>query len=243
MAQFFNLFLYQPLFNLLIFFYNTVAFKNFALAIIFLTILVKLILSSFSSQALKNQKIMQEIQVKLEEIKKKYRDDKEKLAKEMIALYKREKVNPFSSFLPILVQIPFLIAVFKVFKNGVNGKTLGLLYPFISHPGIINFVAFGVDLAKPSLVLAVLAGLAQFWQNKMLITKAPPTELRKSEAAKDENIAAIMNKQMAFMMPILTVFIGLSFPGGLTLYWLVSTLLTILQQKYLLKSDTNASIF
>ncbi|TSC95480.1 MAG: preprotein translocase subunit YidC [Parcubacteria group bacterium Athens1014_10] len=238
MTQIFYLVLYQPIFNLLIFFYNTIAFHNFALAIIFLTTVIRLVLYPFSLQAIKNQKSMQDIQVKLDELKKKYKNDKEKLAQEMLALYKREKVNPFSSCLPILVQFPFLIAVFRVFKNGVNGKTLDLLYPFVSHPGTINFISLGVDLNSPSPVLAVLAGLAQFWQTKMLMAKAPPPEVKNTKEAKDESMTAIMNKQMMFMMPALTVFIGLSFPAGLTLYWLVTTLLTIIQQKYLLKTDS-----
>lgn len=234
MSQLFYVIFYQPLFNLLIFLYNTIAFRNFALAIIGLTIIVRLILYPFSLKAIKNQKIMQEVQVKLDEIKKKYKDNKEKLTQEMMALYKREKVNPFSSCLPVLIQLPFLFAVFKVFREGVNDKTLGALYAFVAHPGTINFISLGFDLTKASPVLAVLAGLAQYWQNKMLISKAPPKEVRKTAEAKDESMTAIMNKQMTFMMPALTVFIGLTFPAGLTLYWLVTTLLTILQQKYFL---------
>lgn len=234
MSQLFYVIFYQPLFNLLIFLYNTIAFHNFALAIIGLTIIVRLILYPFSLKAIKNQKIMQEVQVKLDEIKKKYKDNKEKLTQEMMALYKREKVNPFSSCLPVLIQLPFLFAVFKVFREGVDDKTLGALYAFVAHPGTINFISLGFDLTKASPVLAVLAGLAQYWQNKMLVSKAPPKEVRKSEGAKDESMTAIMNKQMTFMMPALTIFIGLTFPAGLTLYWLVTTLLTILQQKYFL---------
>ena len=120
-----------------------------------------------------------------------------------------------------------------VFRAGLSGQSLSLVYSFIYRPEFINTMSLGlIDLSKPNAVLAVLAGLAQFWQAKMMTTKRPEV---KSAGAKDENMMAIMNKQMLYMMPALTVFIGLSFPGGLALYWLVTTLLTALQQLYLFK--------
>ena len=146
----------------------------------------------------------------------------------MMALYKREKVSPFSSCLPLLIQFPFLIAVYQVFRTGLSNGSLDLLYPFISNPGEINAIAFGfLDLSKPQVVLAVLAGLAQYIQAKMLISKKPEV---KSLGSKDESMMTIMNKQMTFLMPIMTVIIGVSLPGGLVLYWFVVTLLTVLQQ-------------
>jgi len=105
-----------------------------------------------------------------------------------------------------------------------------MLYPFISNPGHINSISLGlVDLAKPSIVLAVLAGLAQFVQAKMMITKRPDLKTRGS---RDEDVMAIMNKQMVYFMPLITVMIGISLPGGLILYWFATTLLMILQQFY-----------
>ena len=103
---------------------------------------------------------------------------------------------------------------------------------------MINPISLGlVDLSKPNIVLAVLAGAAQFWQAKMMVTKRPEV---KSAGAKDEDMMTIMNKQMLYMMPILTVVIGMTFPGGLALYWLVTTVLTALQQLYLFKQKEKA---
>jgi len=218
---------YQPILNLLIFLYNTAAFKDFGVAIILLTIVIKLILWPLGKQAIKSQKSLQDLQPKIEALKKQYADNKTELSKATMDIYKENKVNPFSSCLPLLVQLPFLWAVYRVFRDGVNNK-LDLVYPFINKPETINTIFLGfVNLAKPNIYLAVMAGLAQFIQAKMLITTKPVV---KSEGSKDESMAAIMNKQMLYFMPAITIFIGISLPGGLTLYWFVLTALTALQQ-------------
>jgi len=172
---------------------------------------------------------MQDLQPKLEEIKKKYKNDKEKLSLEMMNLYKSEKVNPLSSCLPILIQFPFLIAVYQAFRQGLSNGSFDVLYSFVANPGSIDPLFLGfVNLSEPQIVLAVMAGAAQYWQAKMLQAKKPPVTKsgKPIPGAKDESMMASMNKQMIYMMPIITVVIGMSLPGGLTLYWLVTTVLT-----------------
>lgn len=235
MSYFFKTLFYQPILNLLVFFYNIVPGHDLGLAIIILTIVIKLVLLPLSKQSIKSQKALQELQPKIDEIKKKYANKKEEQAKAMMELYKTNKVNPFSSCLPLLIQLPFLFAVFRVFNDlGKDGSILNLVYPFISRPETINSLAFWgqLNLAEPNVVLAVLAGAAQFWQAKMMSIKKP---LVKGQGAADENMMSLMNKQMLYLMPALTVFIGFKLPGGLTLYWFVTTLLTALQQVYMFK--------
>lgn len=233
MSNIFNVVFYRPVLNLLVFLYNIMPGHDIGLAIIIMTVVIKLILLPLSKQSIKSQKALQGLQPKINEIKKKYADNKEEQGRAMMQLYKEEKVNPFSSCLPLLIQLPFLWAVFQVFRAGLSGQSLNLVYYFIHRPEFINTISLGfVNLAKPNVVLAVLAGLAQFWQAKMLTVKRPEI---KTSGAKDEDMMAIMNKQMLYIMPALTVFIGLSFPGGLALYWLVTTVLTALQQLYLFK--------
>lgn len=229
----FETLLYQPLFNLLIFLYNVLPGENLGLAIIVLTILIKLALFPLSIKSIRSQKLMQDLQPKLEELKRKYKDQKEKLAKETMALYKQQKINPLSSCLPLLIQLPFLIAVYKVFMEGLKSEeNFSLLYSFVQNPGQLNHIFLGfLDLSKPNIPLALLTAIIQFWQTKMLMHKKQP----KIESAKDENMMAIMNKQMLYFMPIMTFIIGMKFPSGLVLYWLVVTLLTGLQQVYFLK--------
>jgi len=224
-------FLFQPIFNLLVWLHNVIPGHNIGLAIIALTVLVKLILWPITLKSLKSQKALQEIQPKMEELKRKYpnKEDKEKLAKEMMELYSKEKVNPLSSCLPLLVQLPVFIALYQSLSRGLQSSGFDLLYPFVSNPGTINTSLFGVvDLGSPNVMLAVLAAVSQFFQARMMITCQQP---KKVPGAKDEQALASMNKSMVYAMPVVTLIIGLRFPGGLTLYWLTMNLLTILQQR------------
>lgn len=233
----FQTFFYQPVLNLLIFIYNIIPGQDLGIAIILLTIIIKLLLLPLTKKQLDSQKALQELQPKLDKIKKEYADKKEEMGRKMMELYKDNKINPLSSCLPILIQMPFLIAIFQVFRNGFDNGTLDLIYPFIKTPENIHYIAFGfLDLHEKNIVLAVLAGLAQFWQSKMMFSKRPKPKV---DGSKDEDMAAIMNKQMTYFMPVMTVFIGMSFEGGLALYWLVSTLFTVFQQLYIFKTKKN----
>jgi len=238
MFHVFQVIFYQPILNLLVFLYNIVPGQDLGLAIVLLTIIIKLALLPLSKQAIRSQKALQDLQPKIDEIKSKYADKKEEMGRAMMQIYKDNKVNPFSSCLPLLIQLPFLWAVFRVFRDGLEGKSMDLVYSFISRPETINHLSLGfIELAKPNIYLAVLAGVAQFWQAKMMSVKKPAL---KTEAAKDENMMAIMNKQMVYFMPVLTIFIGVTLPGGLTLYWFVFTLLTALQQLYVFREKNKA---
>lgn len=233
MIHLFTIIFYQPLLNLLIFLYNVVPGQDVGVSIILVTVIIRLILYPFSAKAIKAQKLLQEMQPKIEEMKKLYKDQKEKQAQEMMKIYKEHKINPFSSCLPLLIQFPFLIAVYQVFNTGLSNGSLDLLYPFIANPGHINTIAFGfLDLGKANILLAIAAGAAQFWQAKMMLAKRPSI---KNKDSKDEDMAAIMSKQMVYMMPVMTVVIGAGLPSGLVLYWLVITVITALQQILVLK--------
>ncbi len=231
MIQLFNQIFYEPIFNLVIWLYNVIPGESLGLAIIALTIIIKLILLPLSQKSIKSQKALQEIQPKIDELKKKYKDKKEEMGKAMMNLYKEHKVNPFSSCLPLLIQLPFLLAVFRVFRNGIENN-LSLVYPFIETPDTIHNMWLGIDLSSPSILFALLAGSAQFWQAKMMMAKKPKTQ---DKGSKNENMAAMMSKQMVYFMPVITIFIGLRLPGGLTLYWFLVTLLTALQQVVIFK--------
>ena len=229
----YTILLYQPLFNILVFLYDIIPGNDVGVAIVLLTVLVKVVLNPFSKKSLKSQKRLQEIQPRVDEIRKKYKDDKERQAKELMTLYKEENINPFSSCLPLLIQLPFIFAVYRVFQNGLtSSKSLELVYPFLERPESINPVSLGLfDLSQPNIPLAVLAGLSQYWQTKMLMHKRQP----RVEGSEDENMASAMNRQMMYVMPVLTVVIGFSLPGGLMLYWFVTSVLTAVQQYFLFR--------
>ena len=240
MKQLYTTLLYEPTLNLLVFLYNIVPGNDLGVAIILLTIIIKLILYPFSVKSIKSQRELQKIQPQIAELQKKYKDQKETMSKELMALYRREKINPFSSCFPLLIQLPFLIAVFQVFGSGLSTENLTGLYPFIHNPVQLNHFTLGIfDLSKGNLILAALAGLAQFWQSRMLVTKKPPMNV---PGSKDESMTAAMNKQMVYFMPLITVLIGAKLPGGLALYWFFSTLLTIAQQYYMFRKDTKPQL-
>ncbi len=232
---------YQPILNLVLVIYNYLPGHDIGWTIIILTVIIKLILYPLSKKSIESQKSLQNLQPKLEEIKARHKDDKEALSRAMMELYKTEKVNPLSSCLPLLIQLPFFWAIFRVFRDDLLGKALVLAYPFVHNPGTLNPIAFGfLDFSKPNIYLGILAGLAQFAQAKMMPVTPPKI---KSEGSKDENMMAAMNKQMLYFMPALTIFICYSLPSGLAFYWFVSTLLTIAQQWWIFRQhkDPNST--
>lgn len=221
---------YQPIFNALIFIYNILPGHDLAVAILVLTLVVRLVLWPLSRRMVESQIAMQELQPKIAALKSKY-PKKEDLAAATMRLYKEEKVNPASSCLPLLIQLPFIIALFSALHSGIDSSSLGDLYLFIHNPGTLNTVSlFGLlDVHKPNILLSVLLGAAQFWQGHMLLRKRPKVE-KGAEGAKDEDFAVMVNQQMAYIMPIVFVFITYNWPAGATLYLLATTVLSALQQ-------------
>ncbi len=246
MKEFFTTYLYEPLFNALIWIYHVLPWQDLGIAIIILTLIIKLILFYPALKGLRSQKALQDVQPKIDEIRKKYADDKEELGKQIMQFYKENKVNPFSSCLPMLIQLPILWALFRVFFGGLEtdaetgilvAEQLAHIYEplrdvYSSTPIVHHFLGF-VDLSKNhNIILAALAGVIQFLQAKMLMTKKATVQ---SSGSKDENMTAAINKQMVYFMPIITVIFGYQFPAGVTLYWLASTAFTWVQQLIFLR--------
>jgi len=230
LVNIFNLLLYRPLFNFLILIYNYLPGHDFGLTIISLTIIIRFILYPISVKALNSQRALQSLQPKIEEIQKKYKDNKEKQTKETLELYKKEKINPFGGLLLAIIQLPILIALYRVFWQGLNAQELKILYSFIANPIHINSMFFSlVDLSKPNLLFAVLAGILQFIQTKMLLPKTSIGQPKKGD------INTMMQKQMIYFLPFITVVILLKLPSALGLYWVISSLFSIVQQYFLFK--------
>lgn len=230
MGEIFHLVLTKPLLNILIWFYNIIPGQDMGLAIIALTLLIRLLLVPSFQKSLRSQKELQELQPKLDELKEKHKGDRETQTKAVLEFYRQNKVNPFSSCLPILVQLPILFALYRVFLTGLNGELGGELYSFVATPAKINTIFLGlIELKKSNLALAFLAGVSQFFQSKMFVKKPS------SSALPQDKTASLINVQFTYFMPILTVIIAMSLPAGLSLYWLVTTLFAIGQQYYIIK--------
>jgi len=249
-SNLFNLFLYQPMVNILVFFYEYVPGKDFGVAIILLTVLIKLALYPLGSRAIKSQKELAEIQPQIKEIQEKYKNNKEEQTKKLFELYKEKRMNPFSGCLPVLIQLPVLIAIYRVFWRGFDPAQLDLLYGFMPDPGAINSVFLGmVDLSRaplaalpaggyeivwPGLILAIVVSLLQFVQIKMVSQKS-------ASGANKNEFSAQMQKQMQYFMPFFMAIILLRLPAALGLYFLTTNLFTIAQQYHILKEKNKGN--
>jgi len=231
----YNEILYRPLFNGLIFLYNVIPGHDFGIAIIVLTLISRVILYPLNQKAIKSQKALAELQPKIKEIQQKYKNEKEKQGQALMELYKVHKINPASGCLPFLVQFPVLIALFSVFRSGLDPEKLNGLYSFVSHPGAINNMFLGlINLAEKNYILAILAGALQFIQTKMMTPKNP-----NAAKAGSSDFSSMMNKQMLYFFPILTTFIAASLPAGLGLYWVAMTAFGIAQQYFVMKKNNH----
>lgn len=204
---FFN-FLAQPLFMVLTFFYGF--FKNYGIAIILLTAMIKIIFWPLTHKSYSSMKSMQKLQPEMQKLRDKYKSDKERLNKEMMQLYKTHSVNPLGGCLPMIVQIPVFFALYQVLLNSIA----------LRHA---PFAFWLTDLAAkdPYYITPVLMGASMFVQQKMTPTTADP-----------------MQAKIFMMMPIVFTFMFLNFPSGLVIYWLVNNLLTILQQYFIHRKAT-----
>lgn len=233
LVNLFDAFLYRPLFNSLVLLYNYIPGHDFGIAIIVLTLIIKFILYPASVKAIKSQKSLQGIQPKIQEIQKKYKDDKEKQAKEILGIYKAEKINPFGGLFLAFIQLPILIALYRVFWLGLKPEELSRLYSFVANPGQINALFVGlIDLSKPNFIFAALAGILQFFQTKMLMPKKIPSAQSKNNGP---DFSQVMQKQMLYFFPVLTVIILLNLPSALGLYWMASGVFSVIQQYFLMK--------
>jgi len=225
----FNEVLYRPLFNALVWLYNIIPGNDLGVAIVVLTILIRFIFYPLSKKAIQSQKAISVLQPKIKEIQKKYKN-KEEQAKVMMELYKKYKVNPMAGCLPILIQLPILIALYRVFFSGLNPETLDILYSFIQRPDTLNLMFLGlIDLSQRNIFLAVIAGFFQFIQAKMIMPQGAAKQKSKSGGL---DFSSMMSQQMLYFMPIITIFIAWNLPSALPLYWIVITIFGIVQQYF-----------
>lgn len=220
---------YIPFLNALVFLYETVSFHDLGIAIILLTFLIRLILLPLFYKGAKDQSLMQKLQPEIKKIQHDHKDNKEKQAQAMMDLYKTHKVNPFSGFLMILVQLPVLIGLYRVFYKGISPETLVNLYSFVSAPGNVNATFLHlIDLQKPSILMVILAAAAQYIQGKLTLPKI--------EKGQEPSSAEQVGRQMVFMGPILTIIILSKMPAAIGMYWLVTSVFTLTQQIYINKT-------
>lgn len=238
----FNEIFSRPLFNVLIYIYNIVPGGDLGISIVILTAVIRIILFPVNQKALQSQRALSVLQPKIKEIQEKFKDDKEKQTKAVMAFYKEHKINPLAGCLPLLIQLPILIALYRVFLNGLDSERLNILYSFVRTPEFINpfFLGF-IDLSKNGsetywgLLLIFLAGALQFYQSKTIMAVQPV----KKDKEKKGDFSSVMQTQMTYVMPVFTVMILWNFGTGLALYWLTTTVFSIFQQELVKRKETN----
>lgn len=238
-----QLFLYHPLLNLLLFFYQ-VLFQNLGLAIIGLTVILRSALIPLTLPSLRAAKKQQALAPHLSKLKEKYKDNKEKMAKAQMDLYREHGLNPAAGCLPQILQLVILIALYQAFIQilNSNGQAIAdlnnvLYFDFLKvDPSVSLNIVFGPwDLSKPDpfYILPILAGAGQFLLSKMMqpAVKGAKAEAKKTPE-KSDDLMYNMQNQMLYLMPLMTIFIGWRLPSGLVLYWLATTVFSVVQQYF-----------
>jgi YidC/Oxa1 family membrane protein insertase len=226
----FNLLIHDPLYNALVFLIGIVPLADVGIAVIILTLLVKLILFPLAKQAIKTQVTLKEIGPRLEEIKKKYKDNQQEQVKQTLAVYKENDIHPLSGILTLFIQLPIILGLYWVFfKGGLPDIDPSDLYAFVSEPDKVNMIFIGlVDMGGRSIVLALLAGATQFIHARIAI-KPPETKTKPGESLKDD-LARSMSIQMRYVLPVIVGVIAYTISSAVALYWTTSNLFTIGQE-------------
>ena len=232
MSFLYNTVFFNPLYNALIFIFNLVPWIDAGIAVIILTIIVRLIMFPLSRKAVITQVKMAEIAPEIENIKAKYKDNTEEQAKQTLALYREKGVNPFSGIFVIIIQIPIIFALYQIFLHfpEVNAD---ILYSFVSAPEYINTIFLGfLDITAKSAVLAVFAAASTFFQLKVSMRSQP----KPTGNSFGDNLTRSMQTQMKYIFPVIVFFVSYSISGVIALYWLTANLFSIGQEIYIRKN-------
>jgi YidC/Oxa1 family membrane protein insertase len=231
--EFFKIILYKPLFNLLVFFAWLVPGHSIGWAIILLTLLIKVLLWKLQAKPLKSQLEMRAHQGEIRALQEKYKDDRAAQAQAVMAYYKQHGINPLAGCLPLLIQLPVLLILYRVFIVGVSDLRPDLLYSFTPHLDAINPFFLGTDMSKPDPWLwPLIAAVIQFLQSRSFAKFSPPA----TSGDGKPDPTALMNKQMIYLFPVMTFFFARIVPAGLAVYWAASALFQMIQQYYIFKT-------
>lgn len=232
-------FFFDPIYNTLVFFIDVIPGGDVGLAIIATVIVVKFVLLPVSIKAVQTQKAMREIDPQLKEIREKYKEDREAQAKAMMAVYSEAKINPFASIFIVLLQIPIIIALYySVYSGGgvpLPNINIELLYSFVAPPVelTMNFLGI-VDITQRSIVLALMAGITQFIQVRLVMPALPERDPNAEPSMRDE-IMRNMSVQMRYIMPGIITVVAYSISATIALYFVISNLVAIAQELYVRK--------
>jgi YidC/Oxa1 family membrane protein insertase len=225
MIELIKIILYYPFLNLLTFYVWLVPGHHVIWGIILLTLTVRLILLIPTKRQAQSQRKTMQLAPLIEDLKKEYGEDKQGLAAAQMELYKNNGINPFGSCLLAVIQLPILLILYYAILHGITGETAHL-YIWLPRPSTIQSIFLGIDLLKPdhTYILPIIAAGLQFLQMKLVMPKFAPG------AKVDPTVS--MQKNMAYILPIMTLVIAGRFPGGVAVYWIISTGFSVVQQYF-----------
>ena len=230
-SSFFNATFYNPIYNALVALVALVPGSDVGIAVILITIIIRLIILPFSLSAARTQRAMKVLEPKLKALKEKHKGDKEKEALETLALYREGEVNPFASILIVFIQIPILLALYWVFYyEPFSTINTARLYSFTPVPHTISLEFLGIiSVAGKSMLLAVLAGVTQFFQAHLALLGT----MKPSDAPGMQNdFQRIMGMQLKYVFPFLIAVISYTTSGAIALYFITTNLAGALQEWY-----------
>ena len=230
-SSFFNATFYNPIYNALVALVALIPGSDVGIAVILVTIVIRLILLPFSLSAARTQRAMKMLEPKIKDVKEKHKGDKEKEALETLALYREAKVNPFASILTVFIQIPVLLALYFVFYyEPFPAINAARLYAFTPIPDVASLEFLGIiSVAGKSIVLAFLAGVTQFYQAHLALSGT----MKPSDTKSVQNdFQRIMGLQLKYVFPFLIATISYTTSGAIALYFITTNLAGSLQEIY-----------
>lgn len=222
---------YDPLYNGLVYLVDIVPGHDIGIAIIILTILVKIVLFPLSRQAIRTQIAMRAIAPEVEVIKEKLKDKQEEQARAIFALYRERNIRPFASFFLILIQFPVLFGLYWVFwKGGLPNVDMSLLYSFVPPPESVNMKFLGlIDMSGRSILLAALAGLTQLAYARLSMGPRKPRE-KSDNPSFSSDMAHSFDLQARYVLPIIVAGIAYTVSAAIPLYWTASNIFMLAQE-------------
>lgn len=227
----FHTIFYEPIYNLLVLVLTYVPAHDIGAAIVIVTLIVKGILLPLNLSGMRSQYAMKKIEGELKEIREKYKDNPQEAGRKTMEVYKRENVNPFAGFFNLLIQIPIIFALYKVFSNGFKLDP-NSLYSFITFPTTLHTIAFGIfDVTKKNIFIAVIAALSSYLLARRQ-TQSMVSNKKIEEESMQDQLMKSMRVQLLYVLPVIIGFSAAVLPAAIGFYWIISNIVGYAQDVY-----------
>jgi YidC/Oxa1 family membrane protein insertase len=233
---FFATIFYIPFYNAFVYLTNVLPGHAAWLAVVLLTLIIRFVLFPLSKKSIRTQLLMKQIEPEIQKIKENVKDKNEQ-GKQTLDLYRKRGVNPFAGFFLVLIQLPILIGLYRVFRSGFPKIDFSLLYSFVHAPASVSMMFLGADLLvsiKLRFILAILAVITQFIQ----INLSLPKVTRKENASFQHDLAYSMNMQMRYILPL--IMFPIAYISSVIALYLVTTNLFMTAQELFVKRKMEA---